>query len=171
VREVEMELKQREIRHRRENELQKVALSLRERQFEQSLTDIKTCFEKGKQVFLNDLIKMEKLAKKMRKSRRRVKTKQITELNQKEIEFDDLLSNSGYSLEEMKTEKHENEDNLSFEVGLGGVIIRKNGEINEQSVSAKWDSNCDESNSYVLFNIIHRKILHSKNTHTIILHT
>lgn len=148
-----MELKQQKERQHRENELQKAAQGLRDRQYEQSLTDINACFEKVKQIFGKDLVEMEKLGKRMRKARRKVKAKQITELNQKEIEFDDLLSCSGSSLEEVKADKTktEDEDSLPFEVGLGGVIIRKNGEPLEPSVSAEWDNKYDDSNSCVRF--------------------
>lgn len=159
-----MELKEQEIKQRRENELQKAALSLRERQFEQSLTDIKTCFEKGKQIFANDLMKMEKLAKKMRRSRRRAKTRQIAELSQKEAEFDDLLSCTE-GLSEAEKLRSEGDDSFPFEVGLGGVIFRKNGEPLELTTSAKWDSNYDDTNSLVVLCIRSRKLPGSWSTH------
>ena len=97
---------------------------------------------------------MEKLIKKMRKSRRKMKSKQITELSKKEMEMEDMLSSSEDMSEESKiTDKNNgtgiNECNLPFQIGLGGVIIKGNGEPLELTTSAKWDSNYDDTNSLV----------------------
>ncbi len=172
LRQAEHLAQQKEIEQRRENELQKVALNLREEQFTKSLTEIKDCFEKGKAMFHSDLQQMEKLVKKFRKSRRKFKTAQLTLLNQKDLEFEDMLSSDpdeadpgpNAPKEEQKDgfeptpkendlgDDDENECNMPMiRMGLGGVPLKENGEPLELTASAKWGSEYDDTNSLVLF--------------------
>ena len=103
-----------------------------------------------------------------------MKSKQITDLCKKEMEMEDMLSSSEDMSEESKiTDRNNgtdiNECNLPFQIGLGGVIIKGNGEPLELTTSAKWDSNYDDTNSLVSLVFNDRKIQGFLSLHTIIL--
>ena len=131
---------------------------MREDQFVKSLAEIKECFEKGKKVFNDDLTEMEKVAKKIRKSRRRFRAKQLTLLNQKELELEDMLSSSEEGVDVSRDEHKDASDENSkegefpkFHMALGGIPLGDNGEPLDIDEEGKWNYDYDDSDSLVLF--------------------
>lgn len=102
---MEMLARQQEIERRRENELHKVALGIREEQFARGLQDIQACFGRYAQVFNDDLTHLEKTAKTMRRTRRHLRTELITRMKKKELEMEDMLSSSESGAEEFSSGK------------------------------------------------------------------
>lgn len=146
-------MKQHEIEQRRANELRNINDNLKEEQFSRILSDVKSCFDKGKTLIEADLVNMERVVKKVKKSKRKLKAQRIAEFSKKEFEFQDALSSSGESLGSI------NDDTLpKCHLGLAGVLIKENGEPMELTGTPKWDQEYDEDNSIVLFNCNYRMI-------------
>ncbi len=143
---------------------QRVELTVKE-----SLGKLQKAFDSGKQLLTSDLDAMEKAVKKMKHSRRHFQAKQIMNLQQEELNFEDMMSSSEDPLKTGRSgksqdvtpsgpaaadadrtlEDDENADCNMPRLALGGVLLKDNGEPVELSRSEEWVSEYGGTSSQV----------------------
>ena len=147
---------------REELDEHKNANEINKKRFVQTLTDIEGSFNTGKQLFKEDLHRIERLLKTMRKDRRHYRAQQVASLNRAEVEFEDMLSSSedplNFQNEKKEQQFLDNTDKQSDQaedfkmprMALGGVPLNSDGEPIELGKSGEWLSEYDDdSNSQV----------------------
>lgn len=169
------QIKEKDDENKRLLDDQKARRGQQQEQLMRSLSQLEDCYERGQYVLNTDLDKLEKSVKLIRRAKRHLRSKQVTNLRNAELEMEDIMSSSDEHVdnpegnkfpeismiekdpsEEPKTARggsnksgeEEKECNLP-RMALGGVPINENGEPIQNNVSQEWISEFDETNSQV----------------------
>jgi hypothetical protein len=161
------QIKEKDEENRRLLDEQKNKRGQQQEQLIRSLSQLEDCYERGQYMLNSDIDKLEKSVKLIRRAKRHIRSKQVTDLRNAELEMEDIMSSSDEHIdnpagkdsgEEQKTargsdkleEDKEKECNLP-RMALGGVPINENGEPLQNNVSQEWISDFDETDSLVHF--------------------